>query len=92
MNFDNKTILIVGLVIGGILCIYIKNTELASVIFGGLLGYLSKDITQSTNPVDPVDPTQLTSCIEHSDQLTQVSSPLDEPTSIGDDENIEDIA
>ena len=77
MNFDNKTILIVGLVIGGILCIYIKNTELASVIFGGLLGYLSKDITQSTNPVDPVDPTQLTSCIEHSDQLTQVSDPLD---------------
>ena len=43
MNFDNKTLLIVGLVIGGIACLYVKNTELASAIFGGLIGYLSKD-------------------------------------------------
>ena len=43
MAFDNKTILIIGLVAGGILSIYFKNTELASAIFGGLVGYLSKD-------------------------------------------------
>lgn len=43
MSFDNKTLLIVGLVIGGIACLYVRNTELASAIFGGLIGYLSKD-------------------------------------------------
>ena len=60
MDFDNKTILITGLVIGGLLCVYVKNTELASVIFGGLIGYLSKDklsIDTSSDPVDnPLDP------------------------------------
>ena len=44
MVFDNKTILIVGLVIGGIASLYTHQTELASAIFGGLVGYLSKDI------------------------------------------------
>ena len=44
MVFDNKTILIVGLVIGGIASLYSHQTELASAIFGGLVGYLSKDI------------------------------------------------
>ena len=43
MSFDNKTLLIAGLVIGGIACLYVRNTELASAIFGGLIGYLSKD-------------------------------------------------
>lgn len=43
MTFDNKTILIMGLIVGGIFSLYIKNTELASAIFGGLVGYLSKD-------------------------------------------------
>lgn len=43
MNFDNKTLLIVGLVIGGIASLYTHQTELASAIFGGLVGYLSKD-------------------------------------------------
>lgn len=44
MNFDNKTLLIVGLVIGGIASLYTHQTELASAIFGGLVGYLSKDV------------------------------------------------
>ena len=43
MDFNNKTILIIGLIIGGIASVYIKNTDLASVIFGGLIGYLAKD-------------------------------------------------
>lgn len=41
MSFDNKSLLILGLIIGGLACIYYNNTELASAIFGGLVGYLS---------------------------------------------------
>lgn len=40
---DNKTILITGLVIGGIVGLYLNQTDIASAIFGGLVGYLSKD-------------------------------------------------
>lgn len=45
MSFDNKSILIVGLIIGGLASIYINNTDLASVIFGGLIGYLSHGVS-----------------------------------------------
>lgn len=41
---DNKTILITGLVIGGVVGLYLNQTEIASAIFGGLVGYLSKDV------------------------------------------------
>ena len=41
---DNKTILISGLVIGGVVGLYLNQTEIASAIFGGLVGYLSKDV------------------------------------------------
>lgn len=44
MTFDNKTILIAGLVAGGIVALYLHQTEIASAIFGGLVGYLSKDV------------------------------------------------
>ena len=43
MMIDNKTILITGLVIGGVVALYLRQTEIASAIFGGLVGYLSKD-------------------------------------------------
>ena len=43
MNFDNKTLLITGLVIGGLASLYLNQSELAYTIFGGLIGYLSKD-------------------------------------------------
>lgn len=43
MDWDNKTFLIIGLVIGGLASVYVKDTNLASVIFGGLIGYLAKD-------------------------------------------------
>lgn len=43
MNFDNKTLLIAGLIIGGICSLYLNQSELAYTIFGGLIGYLSKD-------------------------------------------------
>jgi len=44
MSIDNKTILITGLVIGGVVALYLNQTEIASAIFGGLVGYLSKDV------------------------------------------------
>lgn len=43
MNFDNKSIIIIGLVLGGMASLYTHQTELASAIFGGLVVYLSKD-------------------------------------------------
>ena len=52
MEFDNKTILITGLVVGGIICVYVNNTELASAIFGGLIGYLSHGVSSSSNKDD----------------------------------------
>lgn len=52
MEFNNKTLLIIGLVIGGIVSLYVKNTELASAIFGGLVGYLSHDFTSIPDEVD----------------------------------------
>lgn len=44
MNFDNKTLLIFGLIVGGICSLYLNQSELAYTIFGGLIGYLSKDV------------------------------------------------
>ena len=43
MSFNNKSLLIIGLVIGGLASLYLGQQELASAIFGGLVGYLSKD-------------------------------------------------
>lgn len=39
----NKTVLIAGLVVGGLVSLYVNQSELACTIFGGLIGYLSKD-------------------------------------------------
>lgn len=46
MTIDNKTILILGLLIGGIFSLYLQQENIASAIFGGLVGYLSKDLPQ----------------------------------------------
>ena len=43
MEFDNKTILVSGLLIGAIIAMYLQYEQIANVIFGGLIGYLSKD-------------------------------------------------
>lgn len=43
MEFNNKTILIIGLIIGGLCSLYCNQSELSYTIFGGLIGYLSKD-------------------------------------------------
>ena len=46
MEFNNKTILITCLGIGGLFSIYANQFEIASAIFGGLVGYLSKDYVE----------------------------------------------
>ena len=46
MEFNNKTVLIIGLVIGGLFSIYANQYEIGSAIFGGLVGYLSKDYVE----------------------------------------------
>lgn len=55
MSFDNKSILIIGLIIGGLACIYYNNTELASAIFGGLVGYLSHGVALPSSNDDELD-------------------------------------
>ena len=56
MDFNNKTLLILGLVIGGLASLYYSQSELAYAIFGGLIGYLSKDtITIRNEEVESED-------------------------------------
>lgn len=43
MEFDNISILIIGLLVGGMFSLYLGMENIASAIFGGLIGYLAKD-------------------------------------------------
>ena len=45
MEFNNKTILITGLIISSLLAMYLNYEQIALAIVSGLVGYLSKDIT-----------------------------------------------
>lgn len=56
MIFDNKTILITGLIICSILALILKNHDVALAIVSGLVGYLSKDsVSQYLDNADEVD-------------------------------------
>lgn len=44
MEFNNKTILITGLVIASICAMFLNFEQIALAIVSGLVGYLSKDI------------------------------------------------
>lgn len=46
MKIDNKTVLIVGLVILAAMGILFKEKDLSLALGSGLVGYLSKDVTQ----------------------------------------------
>ena len=53
LEFDNKTILISGLVLGSIVAMYLSYNDIALAIVSGLVGYLSKDaITVNKNNTD----------------------------------------
>lgn len=43
MEFDNKTIVIIGLILIGLTALYCQQKDLALAIGSGLVGYLSKD-------------------------------------------------
>lgn len=43
MEFDNISILLIGLLLGGMFSLYLGLENIASTIFGGLIGYLAKD-------------------------------------------------
>ena len=43
MEFNNKTILITGLVVASIYALFLNNEQIALAIVSGLLGYLAKD-------------------------------------------------
>lgn len=43
MEFNNKTILITGLVVCAIIGLFLNYEDLAIAVVGGLLGYLAKD-------------------------------------------------
>ena len=43
MEFDNKTIVIIGIIAIGLAALFTGNDDLALAIGSGLVGYLSKD-------------------------------------------------
>ena len=52
MEFDNKTILIAGLVLGSIVAMYLHYKDIALAIVSGLVGYLSKDANITLNKIN----------------------------------------
>ena len=64
MEFNNKTILITGLVIASICAMFLNFEQIALAIVAGLVGYLSKDIVD--RPVD-----------SNSDPLVSSDDPID---------------
>lgn len=53
MEFDNKTIVILGLVVIGVGALYVGNKDLALAVGAGLVGYLSKDAQVILSPTQP---------------------------------------
>jgi hypothetical protein len=49
MEFNNKTILITGLVVASICAMFLNFEQIALAIVSGLVGYLSKDIVDGTS-------------------------------------------
>lgn len=43
MEFDNKTIIIIGVLIMGFVALYTHYNDLALAVVSGLLGYLTKE-------------------------------------------------
>ena len=55
MEFNNKTLLIGGLVILSVLAMYFSYKDIALAIASGLVGYLSKDVVSLDQPIVPVE-------------------------------------
>lgn len=54
MQFNNKTIIITGLVIGSIIAMYMNYEQIALAIVSGLIGYLSKDSNVKENELEEI--------------------------------------
>ena len=55
-DFDNKTILIVGLIVMALVSLYCSEKDIALAIASGLVGYLSKDaVTNNTITTHNID-------------------------------------
>ena len=48
MEFNDVTIVLVGVIIIGIIALYFGKDDMAMAIIGGLLGYMAKDHVTST--------------------------------------------
>lgn len=55
MEFNNKTILIGGLVILSLVAMYFSYKDIALAIASGLVGYLSKDVVSVDQLTEPID-------------------------------------
>lgn len=59
MNFDNVSIIIIGLVLVSVLSLVYGNQEVLVMVVGGLLGFLAKDkatvVIPETESDDDVD-------------------------------------
>ena len=51
MEFNNKTILITGLVVASIYALFLNNEQISLAIVSGLLGYLAKDAQVIPQPI-----------------------------------------
>lgn len=84
MDFNNKTILITGLVIASLCAMYLSYQDIALAIVSGLVGYLSKDVV-SVESVEPTSSSESVSVVPDSSE--DVMSVDEESNIIDEDED-----
>ena len=93
MDFNNKTILITGLVICSLFAMYLSFEDIALAIVSGLVGYLSKDILPNDTSSSPLD-SNISPVATSSSPVDEQISPLatsSDPVDMQVAENMEDI-
>ena len=55
MEYNNRTILITGLVIASIVAMVLNFQDIALAIVSGLVGYLSKDVVPIDSNTSPIE-------------------------------------
>jgi hypothetical protein len=74
VEFNNKTILITGLIICSIIAMYFAYKDIALAIVSGLVGYLSKEIVSS----DPQNLSVVPTNESVDDELLSVDTNIDD--------------
>ena len=86
MEFDNKTIIITGLIICSGIAMFLNYEDIALAIVSGLVGYLSKDgFSMSSDVISPNDDGISPTNLEISPADIEIS-PQDNEVSIQDEE------